>query len=73
MSPQDTVEQLGADILRIWVVGSDYSEDLRVGPEILKYQADLYRRIRNTLRYLLGNLDGFDAGERVGHLRDAGA
>jgi isoleucyl-tRNA synthetase len=65
VSPQDTVEQLGADILRIWVVGSDYSEDLRIGPEILKYQADLYRRIRNTLRYLLGNLDGFDARERV--------
>jgi isoleucyl-tRNA synthetase len=65
VSPQDTVEQLGADILRIWVVGSDYSEDLRIGPEILKYQADLYRRIRNTLRYLLGNLDGFDASERV--------
>jgi isoleucyl-tRNA synthetase len=66
VSPQDTVEKLGADILRIWVVGSDYSEDLRVGPEILKYQADLYRRIRNTLRYLLGNLDGFDASEQVG-------
>ena len=65
VSPQDTVEKLGADILRIWVVGSDYSEDLRVGPEILKYQADLYRRIRNTLRYLLGNLDGFDASEQV--------
>ncbi|MBO6782110.1 MAG: class I tRNA ligase family protein, partial [Alphaproteobacteria bacterium] len=59
-------EQYGADILRIWVVGSDYSEDLRLGPEILKHQADLYRRIRNTLRYLLGNLDGFDESERVG-------
>jgi len=65
VSPQDTVEQFGADILRIWVVGSDYSEDLRLGPEILKYQADLYRRIRNTLRYLLGNLDGFEESERV--------
>ncbi|MEL0013010.1 MAG: class I tRNA ligase family protein, partial [Alphaproteobacteria bacterium] len=65
VSPQDTVEQYGADILRIWVVGSDYSEDLRLGPEILKYQADLYRRIRNTLRYLLGNLDGFEESERV--------
>ena len=52
-------------ILRLWVVGSDYSEDLRIGPEILKYHADIYRRIRNTLRYLLGNLDGFDASERV--------
>jgi isoleucyl-tRNA synthetase len=65
VAPQEVVEQYGADILRIWVVGSDYSEDLRIGPEILKHQADLYRRIRNTLRYLLGNLDGFDADERV--------
>jgi isoleucyl-tRNA synthetase len=65
VAPQEVVEQYGADILRIWVVGSDYSEDLRIGPEILKYQADLYRRVRNTLRYLLGNLDGFDATERV--------
>ena len=46
----------GADILRLWVVGSDYVEDLRIGPEILKRQEDIYRRLRNTLRYLLGNL-----------------
>jgi isoleucyl-tRNA synthetase len=65
VSPQETVESLGADILRIWVVSSDYSEDLRLGPEILKHQADLYRRIRNTLRFLLGNLDGFADSERV--------
>ncbi len=65
ISPQETVETLGADILRIWVVSSDYSEDLRLGPEILKHQTDLYRRIRNTLRFLLGNLDGFDDSERV--------
>jgi len=65
VSPQDTVDSLGADILRIWVVSSDYSEDLRLGPEILKHQADLYRRIRNTLRFLLGNLNEFDESERV--------
>ncbi|HCP01322.1 MAG: isoleucine--tRNA ligase [Alphaproteobacteria bacterium] len=65
VSPQETVESLGADILRIWVVSSDYSEDLRLGPEILKHQSDLYRRIRNTLRFLLGNLDGFEDSERV--------
>jgi isoleucyl-tRNA synthetase len=59
------VAQSGADILRLWVVASDYTEDLRIGPEILKYQADAYRRLRNTLRYLLGNLAGFDASERV--------
>ena len=52
-------------MLRLWVVGSDYSEDLRIGPEILKQQADVYRRFRNTLRYLLGSLDGFDSRERL--------
>ncbi len=64
-SPQEVVEQLGADILRLWVVSSDYSEDLRIGPEILKHETDLYRRIRNTLRFLLGNLAGFNDAERV--------
>jgi len=65
VSPQEVVDKSGADILRLWVVASDYSEDLRIGPEILKYQADVYRRLRNTLRYLLGNLAGFSEGERV--------
>jgi isoleucyl-tRNA synthetase len=65
VSPQDVVNEHGADILRLWVVGSDYSEDLRIGPEILKQHADLYRRLRNTLRFLLGNLNGFSAGERL--------
>ena len=64
-SPQDVVKDSGADILRIWVVASDYSEDLRIGPEMLKHQADAYRRLRNTFRYLLGNLEGFDEAERV--------
>ncbi len=64
-SPVDVVGKLGADILRLWVVSSDYSEDLRIGPEILKHQAELYRRLRNTLRYVLGNLDGFNEAERV--------
>jgi isoleucyl-tRNA synthetase len=65
VAPQQVNDQYGADILRLWVVGSDYSEDLRIGPEIIKYQADLYRRLRNTLRYLLGGLDGFSAAERL--------
>ncbi len=64
-APQDVIKQSGADILRLWVVGSDYSEDLKVGPEILKQHADIYRRLRNTLRYLLGNLNDFYAGERL--------
>jgi isoleucyl-tRNA synthetase len=65
VAPQQVVSQSGADILRLWVVASDYSEDLRIGPEILKYQADVYRRLRNTLRYLLGALAGFTERERV--------
>ncbi|HEY9535992.1 MAG TPA: isoleucine--tRNA ligase [Kiloniellaceae bacterium] len=65
LSPQDVVDSQGADILRLWVVASNYEEDLRFGPEILKHQSDAYRRLRNTLRYLLGNLDGFDERERV--------
>jgi len=65
VSPQGVIDKMGSDILRIWVVSSDYSEDLRIGPEILKHQSDLYRRIRNTLRFLLGNLAEFDESERV--------
>ncbi|MDX9860726.1 MAG: isoleucine--tRNA ligase, partial [Rhodospirillales bacterium] len=65
VSPQDVMKEHGADILRLWVVGSDYSEDLRIGPEILKRNADIYRRLRNTLRYLLGNLNGFEESERL--------
>ena len=61
IAPQKVIEQNGADILRLWVVSSDYYDDLRIGQEIIKRQSDHYRRIRNTLRYLLGALDGYDA------------
>jgi isoleucyl-tRNA synthetase len=61
VAPQTVCDQYGADILRLWVVGTDYTEDQRIGPEILKHQAEAYRRLRNTLRYLLGSLDGFSA------------
>jgi isoleucyl-tRNA synthetase len=67
VAPQDVMRQSGADILRLWVVGSDYADDLRIGPEILKHNSDIYRRLRNTLRYLLGALDGFSAAEAVDH------
>ncbi len=60
VAPQKVIEQNGADILRLWVVSSDYYDDLRIGPEIIKRQSDHYRRIRNTLRYLLGAVNGFD-------------
>jgi isoleucyl-tRNA synthetase len=65
VSPQDVMKTHGADILRLWVVASDYSDDLRIGPEIIKHHADAYRRFRNTFRYLLGALDGFSESERL--------
>ena len=64
-APQEVTDKLGADILRLWVVNADVSEDLRIGPEILKQQAELYRRLRNTLRWLLGSLAGFEDTERL--------
>ncbi len=64
-SPQEVTGKMGADILRLWTMNSDVTEDLRIGPEILKQQAELYRRLRNTLRWLLGGLAGFDDAERV--------
>jgi isoleucyl-tRNA synthetase len=64
-APQEVADKYGADILRLWAMMSDTTEDLRIGPEILKQQAELYRRLRNTLRWLLGSLDGFTEDERV--------
>jgi isoleucyl-tRNA synthetase len=65
VAPQKVMEQYGADILRLWVAASDYSDDQRIGPEILKFMADHYRRLRNTFRYLLGALDGWSESERL--------
>ena len=57
--PEQVVKQYGADILRLWVAQSDYSADQRIGPEILKGVADSYRRLRNTMRFMLGSLHDF--------------
>ncbi len=66
VAPQDVMKQYGADILRLWaVIGCDYAEDQRIGSEMLKFVADHYRRLRNTLRYLLGALDGWSESERL--------
>ena len=65
VTPQKVMDQNGADILRLWVVSSDYYNDLRIGPEIIKRTTDNYRRFRNTLRYLLGALDGYSTAEVV--------
>ncbi|QRZ15893.1 isoleucine--tRNA ligase [Paracoccus methylovorus] len=63
--PAEVIKQYGADILRLWVAQTDYTADQRIGPEILKGTADSYRRLRNTLRFILGNLAGFTEAERV--------
>jgi isoleucyl-tRNA synthetase len=63
VAPQEVTKQYGADILRLWVMNSDTADDLRIGKGILAQQAELYRRLRNTLRWLLGNLDGFQDEE----------
>jgi isoleucyl-tRNA synthetase len=64
-APEEVAAKFGVDILRLWVMSSDTTEDLRIGPEILKQQAELYRRLRNTLRWVLGSLEGFAEAERV--------
>ncbi|SDJ42119.1 isoleucine--tRNA ligase [Aliiruegeria lutimaris] len=65
VAPEQVIKQYGADILRLWVAQSDYTADLRIGPEILKNVADSYRRLRNTMRFLLGSLGDFDEIEPV--------
>jgi len=72
VAPQDVIKQSGADILRLWVASADYWDDQRIGPEILKTTTDTYRKLRNTLRWMLGNLAHFHEDERVGfaHMRE---
>jgi len=65
VSPEDVTRQYGADILRLWVAQSDYTSDLRIGPEILKGVADSYRRLRNTMRFMLGSLADFTPADQV--------
>ena len=65
ISPLKVMETNGADIIRLWALSVDFTEDHRIGDEILKGVADQYRKLRNTLRYLLGALDGFNGTERV--------
>ncbi|SHM72678.1 Isoleucyl-tRNA synthetase [Roseovarius litoreus] len=65
VAPEEVVKQYGADILRLWVAQSDYTADLRIGPEILKGVADGYRRLRNTMRFMLGALAHFDEADRT--------
>jgi isoleucyl-tRNA synthetase len=64
-APQDVIKQSGADILRMWVCASDYADDLRIGPEILKTTVETYRKLRNTIRWMLGSLAHFRDEDRV--------
>jgi isoleucyl-tRNA synthetase len=64
-APQDVIKNSGADILRLWVAASDYSDDLRIGPEILKNFVETYRKMRNTLRWMLGTLAHYKPEQEV--------
>ncbi len=64
-APQDVIKQSGADILRMWVCASDYADDLRIGPEILKTTIETYRKLRNTMRWMLGSLAHLHAEDRI--------
>ncbi|MDX8403135.1 MAG: isoleucine--tRNA ligase, partial [Mariprofundaceae bacterium] len=65
IAPQKIIQQMGADILRLWIASSDYSADIRISDEIVKQLAESYRRIRNTIRFLLSNLENFDGTTSV--------
>jgi isoleucyl-tRNA synthetase len=65
VDPLKVMETNGADIIRLWALSVDYTEDHRIGDEILKGVADQYRKLRNTFRYMLGALDGFEDSERL--------
>jgi isoleucyl-tRNA synthetase len=67
VAPQDVIRQSGAEILRLWAMSSDYAEDLRIGPEIIKANVESYRKLRNTLRFLLGNLARYHASLAVSY------
>ncbi len=78
IAPQNIMSTLGADMLRLWVAATDYANEMSLSQEILKRMSDSYRRMRNTLRFLLGNLHDFDrsraraAGRRAGGARSLG-
>jgi len=65
MSPEDINKQYGAEIMRIWTASSDWANDLKIGREIIQTNVDAYRKLRNTLRYMIGALDGFEEADAV--------
>ncbi|MEP3890856.1 MAG: isoleucine--tRNA ligase [Hellea sp.] len=65
MSPEDLAKQYGAEIIRLWTASSDWANDLKIGREIIQTNVDSYRKLRNTLRYMIGALDGYDEADAV--------
>lgn len=70
IDPQEIVEQYGADVLRLWVASSDYHADIRISKDILKQLSEAYRKIRNTARYILGNLNDFNPDTDMVNVKD---
>jgi isoleucyl-tRNA synthetase len=69
VAPQDVIKNSGADILRLWVSSSDYTDDVSIGPEIIKSNVEAYRKLRNTFRYMLGALDGLHDWEELRNIK----
>jgi len=69
LAPQVIAEKNGAEILRLWAASSDFTEDLRIGQDIIKANVEAYRRLRNTIRFMLANLSGFSEKERIEHAK----
>ena len=67
IAPQEMIKQYGADILRLWVLSSDYQSDVSISKDIMKQVAEVYRKIRNTARYILGNMNDFDVNNTVNY------
>ena len=65
IAPEKVIKAYGVDVLRLWVASEDYREDIRISDEILKRLSESYRKIRNTCRFLLGNLHDFDPNQKV--------
>ncbi|MBI4056865.1 MAG: isoleucine--tRNA ligase [Elusimicrobia bacterium] len=70
VAPQEVIQKIGADVLRLWVALADYSDDVRISPKLLEGPSETYRKIRNTIRYLLGNLFDFNPEEHTLGYRD---
>jgi len=70
VDPADVLKEYGADILRLWVSSADYQSDIRISKEILKQLSEIYRKIRNTMRFILGNLGGFDPDANMVDFKD---